>query len=475
MGLDAARQANLRGRGEGLRLLALVLAGVALWVLLWLFAHTDRSLAMRGRQIGLFFGAFVGFLAAVQLVLWLGPRAPRRTLWFILAAGIIFRLSVAPVRPVTTSDIYRYLWEGRVVRAGLNPFREAPDSPPLVGLRDWVWPLVQYKSVPAAYPPVAQYLFALSNALPTSRVITLKLLLAVFDIGTVLLLPGLLGSLGRPRAWAIIYAWHPLVVGEVVARGHLDSLGIFFLVLAWRLLALPSRAGRALAGVALAASILAKGYAILALPFMLLAARPHRRWFAAGLLACAAAAYLPFASAGLRLLRGLALYTEQWQGNASVFALLSLALSPLTRDHAAAARVICGAAFSGWLVYLFIRARAAGQPALASCPIASCFLALAGWFVLSPVVYPWYLAWTVPFLCLTARPAWLVLTGTIFGFYAHDFAGPHVEIWWVSVLEYGLPLLVAGLVASREPAEGLPYRIRAVADPNARRGAEDES
>jgi len=428
---------------------ALVVTAVVLWALLWLFAHADRTLAMRGRQMGLFFAAFGVFLIASVLVWRRGANAPHGLMWFVVITGVVMRLTLAPVRPVTTSDIYRYLWEGRVVRSGHNPYLYAPNAPQLASLRDGMWPLVQHKSVPAAYPPVAQYVFALSDALPTDRVITLKLVLALFDIGTVLLLPGLLVRLGRPPSWVLLYAWHPLVVGEVVARGHLDSIGIFFLVLALRLALLGSRRACLAAGACFSASILAKGYALLVLPFLL--AKARARWaFLAGLAAAAAAAYSPFLSAGGAAVSGALSYLSRWQGNASAFTLVDLALRPASTSHDALARFICSGLLLAWLASLVTGMRR--QPARLSWTDAS-FLALAGLLILSPVVYPWYLAWTVPFLCLRPRVGWLLLTGTIFSFYAHDFAGHHVEIQWVTALEYGVPALVGVAAAWRARRE----------------------
>lgn len=438
--MTATSEVTGQARRDRAALAVLNAVALSLWFLLWRFAHTDLTLRTRTAQIVLFLAAFAAFLPAAFLVWRLGHAAPRRVVWFILAVGIVMRLTLAPVRPVTTSDIYRYLWEGRVVHAGENPFREPPESPRLAPLRDELWRYVQYKYVPAAYPPVAQYVFALADLLPTNRIITLKLLLALFDIGTVLLLPGLLVRLGRPPVWALLYAWHPLIVGEVVARGHLDSLGIFLLVLAARLLLPASGTSRALSGAALAASVLAKGYALFVLPFFLLAARSKRLWFAVGFVAAAAAAYLPFASAGTDLWRGIGRYATRWCGYTAIYELVEWVASWFSSDHALLARRICGVAFAAWLAFLLLKRR--GRDDGLSL-LDTCFLALAGFFLLSPVLYPWYLAWTVPFLCLRPRPAWLLFTGTVFFFYAHTFAGGRDEIAWVRIAEYGPPVVLA--------------------------------
>ena len=479
--------------------LTLALWGAALCALCWLFAHTDRTLAMRPRMLVLFFFAFAVFVIAV-LALWRArPDLPPRLVWPIVIVGIALRLGVAPIRPATTSDIYRYLWEGRVVRAGMNPYADAPDSPRLRELRNWVWKIVPFKSVPAAYPPVAQYAFALAGFIPGPPVIVLKLVLALFDVGTVLLLVSTLAAMKLPRSWVILYAWHPLVVCELVARGHLDAIGIFFMALAFRLLlvgqdlrVLPQGwlVGRpcerseqrrlliaALSGAALSMSILAKGYAIIVAPFFILAARPRRGLFLVAMAATAALAYAPFASAGLGLFRGAAMYGRGWRGNSSVFALLDLSVSRLSPNHDAIARAICLVALLAWVAALLRKAMLApGDPAGAA---RYALLALIGFFLLSPAVYPWYLAWTLPWLCLAAAEtdragdtllpymAWFILTGTIFGFYAHALAGDHREIWWLTALQYALPAAIAMAGAFHRPGAVSPPRATASSSPPA--------
>ncbi len=475
--------------------LVLGLTGAALCYLCWAFAHTDRTLAMRVRMLWLFFATFAVFLVALAAVWRARPELAPRLVWPIVIIGIALRLSLAPVRPATTSDIYRYVWEGRVVRAGMNPYAESPESPRLRPLRDWVWRNMPFKRVPAAYPPVAQYIFAGAGLIPGNPVITQKVVLALFDIGTVLLLVSILGMMKLPRSWVVAYAWHPLAVCEVVARGHLDPIGIFFMVLALRLALTSGAAGAALSGAALAMGVLSKGYAIVAVPFFVLAmspstslrASPKRLAFLGAMIVAAALAYSPFASAGWGLLHGGAMYASGWRGNSSVFPLLDLALSRVTPSHEAVARVICFTAVVIWLIVLVKRAAATAYSA-SSLPRFA-LLAMIGFFLLSPAVYPWYLAWTLPWLCLGTSPRdcktcsvagdrplsksgegeggevspmrsksnsvsspnipWLILTGTIFGFYAHDLIGHHREIWWVTATEYAVPALVAASIVIR--------------------------
>lgn len=66
---------------------------------------------------------------------------------------------VAP--PFLSSDIYRYVWDGRVLAAGINPYRYIPTDPHLAALRDAkVFPEINRANyAPTIYPPAAEAIF----------------------------------------------------------------------------------------------------------------------------------------------------------------------------------------------------------------------------------------------------------------------------------------------------------------------------
>src|SRR3954454_1231876 len=51
-----------------------------------------------------------------------GTRGDGRTLALVLALGVLMRLIVLPVEPLLSDDIFRYVWDGRVEAAGVNPY-----------------------------------------------------------------------------------------------------------------------------------------------------------------------------------------------------------------------------------------------------------------------------------------------------------------------------------------------------------------
>ena len=62
--------------------------------------------------------------------------------------------------------MYRYVWDGRVQLAGINPYRYVPAADQLAFLRDAaVYPNInRAEYAHTVYPPVAQAIFALAAA-----------------------------------------------------------------------------------------------------------------------------------------------------------------------------------------------------------------------------------------------------------------------------------------------------------------------
>ena len=110
-----------------------------------------------GRNIPMFLGlyglAFITYLWAVRHADCFAVRS-------VVAFGLLFRLTLLPAEPSLSDDVYRYVWDGRVQAAGINPYRHAPDSPELEHLRDErLHPRINHPHIPTIYPPAAQFLF----------------------------------------------------------------------------------------------------------------------------------------------------------------------------------------------------------------------------------------------------------------------------------------------------------------------------
>src|SRR5205807_8310412 len=125
---------------------------------------------------------WLAFLAAA----WLLRKVPRRTaVALILLGGIALQAVAVSAPPQYSTDSYRYIWDGRVQAAGVDPYQYVPAATQLTGLRNefLFYPKGQYcvrpsyvsshpaaeltagctminrPTVPTIYPPVAEAYF----------------------------------------------------------------------------------------------------------------------------------------------------------------------------------------------------------------------------------------------------------------------------------------------------------------------------
>ncbi len=205
------------------------------------------------------------YLLASALVLF-GPT-DRLTFPIILTVAVACRLATLFSDPYLSSDIYRYVWDGIVQHAGINPYRYVPADAHLAFLRDAsdgnIYPMINRKEYAhTIYPPVAQILFWLTTFL-SPTVTCMKTVMVLFEGLTLWTLLKLLHLLGRPREQAILFAWCPLLIWEIAGSGHLDAAAMAFIGLA---LLFRYQQRPVLTGLFLALAVLTKFYPAVLFP-----------------------------------------------------------------------------------------------------------------------------------------------------------------------------------------------------------------
>ena len=436
-----------------------------------------------------YFALFVLYLGAVVLVL-RRPSTDRTVVAAILGFGLLFRLAVLPSPIFLSSDLYRYLWDGRVQRQGLSPYRHPPAADELRGLRDpAIFPNINRPSRPTVYPPGAEIVYALVTTVAPDSIRGWRLFVLACEAVTMGLLVDLLRRMGVPAPAIVVYAWAPLAVFEGVQAGHVDfvMLPLLLLALRWR------QAGRlGHAGVALGSATLVKLY-----PAVLLAAW-HRRgdwrlpaaWattMAAGYLVylggvgSGVVGFLPryFSSAedfnlGLRLfltdaiglvvpdpvrrrlgeiVLDLLRRSGQVDARLSLEQLLSveearvlrrafdlptgdvgqLLLLQLGNELIRGVTMVALLAVLALVLLRIGRGRLDGPADVFRASMA----AVAAYLLLVPTaMHAWYAVWILPFLTVRRSPAWFWFTGTVplsYLKYAWDPAGLPL---WIRLVEY---------------------------------------
>ena len=324
------------------------------------------------------------------------PRAlSRSVLPIILGGAFLFRLAVVFAPPQLSTDILLYIWDGRLINHGINPYHWAPNAQPLRFLRDGVWNGMEYKSYQSIYMPVSQGIFAAAYALFGTNPLGYKVIYTLFDFAVIGLLLQLLKRQRRPLTQVIWYAWCPLPITEVAMAGHQDIVGIFFLLLAFTLV---MRSERLVgwAALALVAAALTKGFALLLLPlFARVHGRPFAVWAIFGLvyLGMPLWVYLP------QFLHGMHQYLENVHVNAGLFNWVNLALVPVFRHaHYAVAEKLSDLAIVAIVVWSVWRPVESYSDLL-----RRSFAVLAVTLLVIPTLFPWYLLWTLAFVPLLGR------------------------------------------------------------------------
>ena len=404
----------------------------------------------------------VGFVASLCLAgaLWLlavvivrRGRLPRGAIWLVLGAAVAMRLLTLAAPPVLSSDIYRYVWDGRVQLAGINPYRYLPAADELAFLRDQaVYPHINRADYAhTVYPPAAQAIFAAAAA-ATPGIFGMKAMIAAFDALAIGVLVVLLRIAGRDPAELLIYAWLPLPVWEFAGNAHIDGAAAGLLALA---LLLAVRGRSAWTGIVLAVAALTKF-----LPAVVLPAFWRRRdWrLAIAFAGTLVAFYLLYAGVGWRVLGFLSGYAAE-EGIADGRGLLVLDLIGnfvSLPGWAAGVYLVVVVVLLGVLAARY--ALATELPAASGARVLlqarqAVTLGAVLLVALSPH-YPWYLGWIAPLACLAPLPGvlWMLAAAPLLAHGSFEYLAVPVTVY--------VPAVVLAAIGLRRHLPAPPQALR---------------
>ncbi|MDX2284144.1 MAG: hypothetical protein NW241_08280 [Bacteroidia bacterium] len=245
-------------------------------LLAWLLYGTPRS------QFGQLLLLFAGLFALYGFQLGLlrrqdgtaGAGAWIRELWW---SGAALRLLACFALPALSDDYFRFVWDGRLLAHGVNPFLRTPEqwmqSPAeaaALGLDAALYAGLNSKAYFTIYPPLLQGIFYLAVRLaPDSvygAVLGMKACILAAELCSLWLLLRLLRRAGLPESRLGLYALNPLVIAELCGSLHFEALMIACLLAAVWLL---ERRGWAASAAALAGAMAAKLLPLMVLPLLI--------------------------------------------------------------------------------------------------------------------------------------------------------------------------------------------------------------
>lgn len=215
--------------------------------------------------ISLYGIAFASFFGLIRL--------EKNNFLFLAGIAIGFRLIFLGSIPNLSQDFYRFIWDGRLLLQGWNPYLYLPNDLMANGtvpiqesqaLFDGMGSL--NASHYTNYTPINQLCFVLAGIISpksiTGAVIVLRLILILADLGTLYFGRKLLKNMGLSTHAIWLFVLNPLVIIELVGNLHFEGLMIFFLV--WSLYLLQKGLWK------WAAVVLALSVSVKLLPFIFL-------------------------------------------------------------------------------------------------------------------------------------------------------------------------------------------------------------
>lgn len=175
--------------------------------------------------------------------------------WMLAGLGVFFRVVFFPAIPNLSQDFYRFIWDGRLLVQGVNPYSITP----LSYLTDLSTALevTSGKTVAEAvtlfngmgdlnashysnYPPINQFCFVIASFFAgksiVGSVMVLRVLIISADIGILYVGKKILAHLNLPVNNIFWYFLNPFIIIELTGNLHFEGVMLFFVVWAFYLL-----------------------------------------------------------------------------------------------------------------------------------------------------------------------------------------------------------------------------------------------
>lgn len=373
-----------------------------------------------------------------------GPTA------LVVGVAVAARIIVLAVgEPALSDDVYRYVFDGRNLAHGINPYTVTPQDrmgDPQFAER---WPgegtLLSRMNNPqmtTIYLPTSQWLFAATELVvpdgrwpPNRSARAHRAVFMVLDIVVIALILAALARARRSAWWAALYAWHPLPLAEIAGSGHQESLGIALLLAA---LLVADRVPRKVwAWTALLAPAVLVKPVVLPVAALALKGQRWRAWalsLAVGAVVCTAlAAPLWLTDHGDPLRQLLATsdrFRLKWAHFGGFYEPLLWMLEHLrpewTNDQQEVlARRICMALVAMVIAGVWWRGPA-GLWGRSRCIMLAMVL-------LSPTAHPWYLLWALAMVPVApGRVTWVASLTLVWGYGAWGHVAADGTVSWAA-------------------------------------------
>ncbi len=446
--------------------LFLLLCGVLSALCLWggLFGPVGRSLLRIDGLSGTFLLPswrfillLLGLSLCCMLMLFYYPRKLSRKKGGMLLLGLSLFCRLLLLPHPHSDDLNRYLWEGRMISEGKNPYHQGPRSQALSDLaeNDPYHAGINHPEISAAYPPLSLLIFSAAGRISYTPG-AIKIMVLLFDMGTILFLILILNRRALDPGWVVLYCFNPVILISFAGKGHYDAVQLFFLTGA---LYFHGKNRWFAMFLFLGLGIQVKYVAAVVLPFFIL--RNNVKYLPVAI-ASALLPFLPFLDGGpAGLFSGITKFGGDLAFNGSIHwipRVIAKEISPATG--------ICTATLFVFLCHGYFRYHPQRKTVHRNDPLPGSLHALGLVLIFAPTVHYWYLSWIIPLLVLRPSLPWLALTVsfsfyfTVCGYVWHENRW-HLPFFFL-LMEW-LPFYALLLLDLKRffkyPAPGVQYKI----------------
>ena len=192
----------------------------------------------------------------------------------LIIVAILFRCIFLFATPNLSQDFYRFIWDGRMLLNGFNPYLSLPETFIQLNLQPIAEASTLYHGMGELngshytnYPPLNQFCFFIAALFASKSVfgsvIVLRVLIILADIGILYFGKKLLERLNLPIKNIFWYFLNPFIIIEMTGNLHFEPVMLFFLV--WALYKLHQKQW-ILAAILISCSVSVKLIPLLFLP-----------------------------------------------------------------------------------------------------------------------------------------------------------------------------------------------------------------
>jgi len=312
--------------------------------------------------------------------------------------AVLFRLLFLVAIPNLSQDFYRFVWDGRLILEGLNPYLHTPDElmESSIGLFPQMNTLYEGMGALSAkhysnYPPVHQMPFIIAAFISKhsilGSIVVLRLILISADLGILVFGKKLLKKLNKPTRTMYWFILNPLVIIELTGNLHFEGLMLCLFIMS--LYFIHSKKWH-MAAVVMALSIAVKLVPVLSLPLFL----NKLGWKKSVLFYSVTAAvfiilFIPFFSFGLleNFSATIGLWFSNFEFNASVYYFLKGTLENINGVSVINSMgIIVACVVTLQTSYLLLKKKKETSQI-----ILMILWILSGYYFISTTVHPWYI------------------------------------------------------------------------------------